>query len=696
MAVSSKRPEQVAWVSLVLSVVFFGTAFFLGRWSGFFAVSAVSWQLLAAALIWLVLALQFHQRTLAEQEKLDLSQLAREKSSATIFQARGEQATLFAVAQRRLDVLERWFIPVFAALIAAYEIGIGAYVFRSLSSPPDVPTQQPLVCAIIMTVIAFVSFLLSRYATGMSAEPRWKPLRAGGSFFLAVALVSFLLAIALALVHFQIEPLLKIIVYIVPALLIVLGVETALNIVLDVYRPRLKDQYSRAAFDSRLLGIINEPGGIFRSVAAAIDYQFGFQVSQTWFYKLLEKAIVPLILFSAGTLYLASCIVVISPSEEAIVERFGNPLAGNRVRLIGPGFHLKLPWPVDIAYRYPTKQIMELYIGYVPRKDPQTGAIVPETKLLWGQTHYEKEHDLLVAAEYRAEDIGMDLMEGAPPVGMVKANIPVQYRIKDLYTYIYGHSDPAKLLEGICYRELARFAASAQVEVEDRETGPSADTKSLLGAGRMRAKQVLTERIQAAANELGLGIEVVFVGLQGIHPPPEVAPDYQAVIGAVQEKQALVLDAEAEYNKSLSVLVGSVAKAARLAELAGQYQAAEEQGQAEEARRLGEQFDAALGEARGRVFEILSEAQSYAFQKAALAEGAGKQFEGQLRAYQAAPEIYKCEQRLAVLEEALKNVRKYVVVADSNDREVVIVDLQEKLTPDLYKIIGRPEESTPQ
>jgi hypothetical protein len=129
MTVSSKRPEQVAWASLVLSLVFFGVTFFLGRWSGFFAVVAVGWQMLAAALIWLVLAVQFHQRSLAEQEKLDLGQLAREKNSATIFQ-KGDQAALFMPAQRRLEVLEKWFIPIFAALIALYEIGLGSYLLR--------------------------------------------------------------------------------------------------------------------------------------------------------------------------------------------------------------------------------------------------------------------------------------------------------------------------------------------------------------------------------------------------------------------------------------------------------------------------------------------------------------------------------------------------------------------------------------
>jgi len=692
MTVSSKRPEQVAWVALILSLVFFGIAFFLGRWSGFHAVSAVGWQSLAAAFIWLVLALQFHQRSLAEQEKLDMGQLAREKSSATIFQ-KNETAALFAAAQRRLEILEKWFIPIFAGLIAAYEIGIGIYLFKSIPSG-DVKTQQPLVCGIVATAIAFIGFLMSRYATGMAAEPRWKPLRAGGSFFLGIAVVCFVLAIALALVHFQIASLLSIINYVVPVLLVVLGAETTLNIVFDIYRPRLKGQYSRAAFDSRLLGTINEPGGIFRSVAAAMDYQFGFQVSQTWFYKLLEKAIVPLILFSAATLYLASSIVVVGPNEEGIVERFGRPTtADGQVRHIGPGLHFKLPWPMDIAYLHPTQQIMELHIGYEPKLDPN-GAVVHERILLWGQTHYEKEHDLLVAANYTPADVGEGPDEGAVPVSLVKVNMPVQYRIKDLRAYVYGHSNPGKLLEDICYRELARLASTANVEVGDTAANSE---QNLLGGGRTRAKQVLMERIQKAADEHGLGVEVVFVGLQGIHPPAEVATDYQAVVGAVQAKQALVLEAEAERNRNLSTLAGSVQRAARLAELAAKYQEAQRKGFSEEVKRLGEEFDTALlKESRGVIFQILSEAQSYRYRKATLAEATGKRFAGQIQAYRAAPEIYKCEQRAAALEEALRNIRKYVVAGDPNDREVIIMDLQDKLSTDLLRDIAGVQETTGQ
>ncbi|MHC4807890.1 MAG: SPFH domain-containing protein [Planctomycetota bacterium] len=686
MTVSSKRPEHVALVSLILSVVFFGIAFFLGRWSGFFAITAVSWLSLSAALIWFVLVIQFHQRALAEQEKLDMGQLARDEQASTIFQAKGERAALLAVAQRRLQILEKWFIPIFSVLIAVYQIGIGLYLLKAAQAWADlskaapgaeVELKPPLLCAVCMMAIAFVSFLISRYATGMSAQPQWKPLRAGGSFLLGIAVLCFALAIGLALAQFEINIVVVVINFVVPILLVVLGVETALNVVLDIYRPRLKGRYGRSAFDSRLLGIINEPGGILRSAADAIDYQFGFKVSQTWFYKLLEKAIVPLVLFAGVTLYLLSCVVVIAPDEEAIIEHFGNPVdqTGN-VRHVKPGLTFKWPWPIDIAYKYPTKKVAELSIGFVPKSDPES-----REPLLWGKAHHEAEHHLLVASE----QTGSTSQTGAVPVSLVVAAVPVQYRIKDLYSFIYYHSEPEKLLESICYRELTQFAASARIEVDDE-----ADmAHNLLGAGRNQAKRVLTNNIQKAAGEAKLGVEIVFLGLQGVHPPAEVAADYQKVISAVQQKQALILRAQAERNMTLSTLVGSVEEADELYNLAARYQ------QAEEADKpaLGRQLDAAFAKAKGDIFKALRESQSYAFERATLARATGRRFASQLKAYKAAEEIYIREQILTAFEESLEKVRKYIVVADPNDRQVIIIDFTEELTPSLYDLGGFEESS---
>jgi membrane protease subunit HflK len=690
MTVSSKRAEYVAVASLILSVIFFIVSLLIGLWSEFFAVYALSWLILAGGLIWFALVIQFHQRALAEQERLDMSQLAKDEQASTIFQAKGERADLFAVAQHRLRILEKWFIPIFAALIAVYEIAVGLYLLKVIKAQIDVELKQPLVCAVAMTAIAFVCFLISRYATGMSAQLQWRPLRAGGSFLLGIAVSCFVLAIGFALANFQVFAVVSVMAYVIPIMLAILGIETALNVVLDIYRPRLKGQYSRAAFDSRLLGTINEPGGIFRSAAGAIDYQFGFQVSQTWFYKLLEKAILPLMLFAAATLYLLSCVVVLEPNEEAIIERFGNPLnEAGHVRLIGPGLSLKWPWPIDIAYTYPTKKVIDLNIGFIPKMDSKTNQPIREP-LLWGKAHYEEEYDVLVASEYS----GGELSEEAVPVSIIRANVPVQYRVKDLYSFTYNHRQPEKLLEAICYHELAQFMAGSKIEVDDEGHDQSSLKESLLGAGREKAKQVLTQRIQEAADREGLGIELVFLGLQGVHPPPEVASDYQAVIGAVQKKQAAILDAHAERNETLSTLVGSVQEADELYDLAAKYQQAQKK-QGQDQTSLGRELDSAFAKAKGDIFKTLRESQSYAFEKSTLAEATGRRFGSQVKAYKAAKEIYTREQRLQVLEEALEKIRKYIVVADQNDTQVFIIDVKDKLTPDLYNL-GIPEESSEQ
>ncbi|MFB0551909.1 MAG: protease modulator HflK [Phycisphaerae bacterium] len=685
MTVSSKRPEHISLVSLILSVVFFGIAFFLGRWSGFFAVSAISWLILSSALIWLILCVQFHQRALAEQEKLDMSQLGKDEKASTIFQASGERAGLFAAAQRRLQILEKWFIPIFSALIASYQFGLGLYLLKTILGGVEVETKQPLLCAIGMTAIAFVSFLISRYATGMSAQPQWKPLRAGGSSLLGIAVLCFALAIGLALSQFKHTAVIDVIDRLVPILLVVLGVETALNLIFDIYRPRLKGQYSRSAFDSRLLGVINEPGGILRSAASAIDYQFGFKVSQTWFYKLLEKWTAPLVLFAVITLYLLSCIVVVAPNEEAIIERFGNPVNdANDVRLAGPGLAFKWPWPIDIAYKYPTQKVMELNIGFVPSAKKETDK-VGYGPLLWGVQHYEEEHHLLVASKETVA--GSD--ESAVPVSLVIAAVPIQYRVKDLYSFIYNHKEPEKRLEAICYRELTKFAGGAKIEVDDE-----ADlANSLLGAGRSEAKNTLMREIQQAADEARLGVEIVFLGLQGIHPPPEVASSYQEVVGAVQKKQALILEAQSERNKSLSRLVGSVETADELYELAAKYELAEKVNNPGDVEKLGRELDKALEEAKGDIIRTLKESQSYAFEKGTLAEAAGERFAGQLKAYRAAKDIYQRQLRLTTLEEGLKNIRKYIVVADANDKQVIIINVEEQQTPSIYDIANIEESS---
>ena len=92
MKLSFKRAEYAALTGLVVSLVFFLITLLLGNWSGSFVVWAVAWQILGGAIIWLVLTIQFHQRSLAEQEKLDMAQLAKGRDTTTMFRTQDEQS----------------------------------------------------------------------------------------------------------------------------------------------------------------------------------------------------------------------------------------------------------------------------------------------------------------------------------------------------------------------------------------------------------------------------------------------------------------------------------------------------------------------------------------------------------------------------------------------------------------------------
>jgi Na+(H+)/acetate symporter ActP len=168
MMTTSRPARLVAFGSLFLSIIFACLTILLGRWSGFFAVFATGFFFVAAALIWLVLLIQFYQRQLAEQEKLDMTGLTGDNRTDKIFQAKGEQAQLFAVAQKRLQIFEKWFLPVFSALIAVYQVAMGLFLLRGVSDSSPAVARQPLLCAVSMAAIFFVSFLISKYATGMS------------------------------------------------------------------------------------------------------------------------------------------------------------------------------------------------------------------------------------------------------------------------------------------------------------------------------------------------------------------------------------------------------------------------------------------------------------------------------------------------------------------------------------------------
>lgn len=689
-----KRALIVSLVGLLFQVALATFLSLLALWNNSEASQAAGLLAVCGVPIWVFLALVYKQRQLVREELLESEQLRQERATG------GTAAALFAgdeerllVSRRRLMWMYRWLLPFFtivtigllASLSLWYSWAFGGNVYEKTW---PLPVNESLSFAFVVGV-SFLSFLLSRYATGMARQAEWRLLRAGAAYLMGNTLAGITVAVVLGLVHFQIVVPERVAAYAIRILMLVLATEFLLNFVLDFYRPRQSGEEPRPAFDSRLLGLFCEPGGIARSIAEALNYQFGFEVSSTWFYKLMQRAITPVIGFGILTLFAASCFVIVNPGEAVVVERFGRPLqTGQTIRVdqggkeverldaLGPGLHVKYPWPIDVAYRYPAQQVQQVLIGVKEQEGPQESlskaltwtvrhptipeltVIVATSGPLQGTTATRPAAAPKGAAPDTASDEARrGQSERSVAVSLIRVAMPIQYRIKDLAAWRTKFADPAKVFEELAYRDLIKYSASVDVD-------------QVMGADRQRMADDLQKVIQAEADQLGLGVQIVTLGLQGVHPPSEVAKEFESVVGAESKKQAAMRAGESERNKILSEACGDVTRAKQLATAISKLDAAgvgpEESAKARELINDLFHGNPAKGIApiAGKAAETIAQARADMWTMINESRADNATFALELPVYRAAPRIYRMRKYMDVLSEGLKTVRKYLIASD--------------------------------
>jgi membrane protease subunit HflK len=126
--------------------------------------------------------------------------------------------------------------------------------------------------------------------------------------------------------------------------------------------------------------------------------------------------------------------------------------------------------------------------------------------------------------------------------------------------------------------------------------------------------------VQADADALGLGVEVVGFTVGGMHPPVDVAADYQAVVSAALRKTTAAIEAQAYRNEIVPAAEADVIRRQNTALADGA---------------------ALLGKAAGEAWS----------------------FRALQSEYRAAPEEYKFRRRLETLEKGLDGVRVTVLDA---------------------------------
>ncbi len=600
----AKTAQRLAAGGLAVQLVLGGAALAAAILSSSFAALAASAHLLVGILPWAFALLLAQRRAARVQQEEEDQRIAREAESEgrkPLFQRKGEEAS----AQ-----LESRIGAVLGLVLALAEGAVAVALIVRGQNRPEAPLTHLLPGAAVFAASAFALLLLAKYSLAFPID-----LTAAGARRAASgALVALVTAILLATLDLAPKLDLELAGYAIAAIEALLALELLLGLVLELYRPRRRGDLPRPGYESKLLGLLAEPTGVARSLARAIDYQFGFKLSETWVYALVEKGIAPLVLFVALAFWLLSAFVVVPQGEVAWLERWGE-----KRELLEAGLHVKLPWPIDATEEVAVTRVRTTYLGAEEHddEDPTT----PHRAALWTRSHADDEYLILIARGDGETPGGR-----AVSVDVLCARVALCYFIVDPKPWVLGLAAPEALLKAIGERELAKLGCSRSLE-------------KILGPERGRCVTELQDEIQRAADAAGLGVKVVDVGIEDVHPTHEVAASFHLESAAVQDKEARRQDALAE------------AAASRL-------------NGAREARAIRE---------RARID---------ADRKKAVALAAAADFEAQVGLERAGPHVFRDLARLRALSLGLAlGGRRVVIPGDGK----IYVDLSEKITEGLME-----------
>jgi modulator of FtsH protease HflK len=574
-------------------------------------------------LISLVSYLQMRLETQEQLEKLEFDELQKSKNASALFDS--AEAENFPAHRARLQ-FERFGVPVFAILllIAQSAAAVALWIrYREFTGPA---LERAPVGMTFFGIFMLVMFLLGKYSAGLARLEKQRLMRSGAGYMLLCSFAS-LLALAALIFAYLGNP--NVDVLIARGLIIIMGlaaVEILFNVVFEAYRPRLKGQVTHLLYESRIIGLVGDPAGFFATAAQALDYQFGFKVSETWFYRFLQRTIAWIILAQIGILWLSTVIVFIEPGEQALLERFGKPVGA----VLEPGPHFKLPWPMERVYRFQTRAIQSFLVGVVP-----DDKLEKERTLVWTKAHYKEEVNMLVASRQQitVTNNTADAIDAAVPVNLLTASIPVQYTVSDLSKWAIKHENAGELLEKLATREVVNFLVSV-------------DLDEIMSSGRLNAAKQLQEKIQKTADKHDLGVQIIFVGLQDIHPPVAVAEAYESVNAALQARQGIIYTAEGEKAETLP-------------------------------------------RARAESANILADAEIYRLSEQAKGVAAVGRFPNQVIAYQASPEVFRQRSYLDTLGRAVAPARKYVIGV-TNTTDTIIMNLEDRVRMDILEDVALP------
>ncbi len=514
----NRNLEKLLWLAVVIQAVGLVLDILLRLAAGVVMVQISIPFTMAGLLVCLVAAWRERLTRRSLEEKQDRAAIG-DTTSHSLFAMTPEAETPFSAAQQ-LRQYERFVLPALPFMLAAI-CGAGAVWLAAIARTPAMllPDSPPV--AGFLAGRAFVVFLLHRVLLAISHRPEGEPVRAP-AIWLGLTALAACFGAGIVLADSWADTALT-----GPALLTgsivaaLLATEALLTGVTGFYKSHTARARLRA---SRLGTLLCDPSVWAHSLAGALDYQFGYRISETTLYRTARRLVLPLLVLQLLLLLFSHCLVILEPHEAAVIEVMGRPATD---RILQSGYHLVLPPPWHRIRRYPINRIQTLQVGFDHHDDHNHHQDVK----LWSEEHHDDEHDFLVAAHGidRERDLFAPDAAGHVPVTLLSISLNMEVQITNLVHYMTAYRDPAKLLRQSAARLLMLEAGNA-------------DVFDLMGPGQQALAERMKRRLEDTVRELNLGLEIRAVNLLGIHPPVAVAGAYEMVIGADEMYEAAILE----------------------------------------------------------------------------------------------------------------------------------------------------------
>ena len=505
-------------------------------------------------------------------------------------------------------------LPLVLLLISIIEF----YLCLRIYWLPEVELVKGKATLLIPVAVLFsfslITFLSGKFASGLAHNEDHVYLRPVCGYLLYNSITMFMAALAALLYHFEITQPLGWFVNVSIAFSCIIALERVLLWIVDMYRPKSQSEEYLPIYESRFLALFSQPKGVFGNLAAMLEYQFGIKVSESLFAAFSKKVLLPYLSIQFISLFLLSSITYIKPHEKALKMSWGD----KEFTVLEPGLYLTAPWPIASVERFDVYRVKEIYLT----NNDDFEAKVSESKQkaivdTWDREEYSELLNLTAKLD-EDKDFSQNL---------AVLNVKMSYRIKDVLKFRSAYMQSQDALGMTGKQVLSRTLLES-------------DFESILGSGLKGFYKDVKKNLSESC-ETEFGVEVVDISIVNFQPPPQIAPSYQSVHIAREDRDRLVIEAQ----KFSNLLIDK-------AEL---------------------EYD-----------QIVKKAENENILKKKLLDKELESFEYQRKVYYKMPLLFKSFAELLITENTFKDVPKFINLTGAQNKELDL-DLK-KLTPDLLEL----------